>query len=288
MPIYKQYDQEALDRQYTNRLHVPDFATHIDRWESLSRQTEKEYPVVKDIAYGKLSREQLDIYPSPEPSSKTLVFIHGGYWHKFDKADSQFIAKAFRIYGITTVIINYPLAPAVSMDQILLSCREAIHWLYKNISGYNGDPNQIYVAGHSAGAHLAAMLLATDPIAIGWKQYDLPTDVIKGVCVISGVFNLIPIQLSYLNEVLNMDTVTAIRNSPVQLSPANGCPLLIAVGGDETDEFVDQSHELYNCWKESIPAEIIQIPGLNHFSIIETVLDTGSKLHQVMRRLMKI
>ena len=288
MPIYKQYDQEALDRQYTNRLHVPDFATHIDTWESLSRQTEKEYPVVKDIAYGKLSREQLDIYPSPEPSSKTLVFIHGGYWHKFDKADSQFIAKAFRIYGITTVIINYPLAPAVSMDQILLSCREAIHWLYKNISGYNGDPNQIYVAGHSAGAHLAAMLLATDPIAIGWKQYDLPTDVIKGVCVISGVFNLIPIQLSYLNEVLNMDTVTAIRNSPVQLSPANGCPLLIAVGGDETDEFVDQSHELYNCWKESIPAEIIQIPGLNHFSIIETVLDTGSKLHQVMRRLMKI
>jgi arylformamidase len=283
MPIYKKYDKEALDRQYTNRLHVPDFATYIDRWESLSRQTEKEYPVFKDIAYGKLPREQLDIYPSPEPSSKTLVFIHGGYWHKFDKADSQFIAKAFRIYGITTVIISYPLAPAVSMDQILLSCRQAIHWVYKNIQDYNGDPNQIYIAGHSAGGHLAAMLLATD-----WKQYDLVNDVIKGVCAISGIFNLVPIQLSYLNEVLSMDTATAIRNSPVQLSPQTACPLVIAVGGDETDEFLDQSHELYNCRKGIIPAEIVQIPGLNHFSILETVLDPASALHQAVCRLMKI
>jgi len=283
MPIYKQYDKEALDRQYTNRLYVPDFATYIDRWESLSRQTEKGYPVFKDIAYGKSPREQLDIYPSPGPSSKTLVFIHGGYWHKFDKADSQFIAKAFRMYGVTTVIINYPLAPAVSMDQIVRSCCEAIHWLYKNIPGYNGDPNQIYVAGHSAGGHLAAMLLATD-----WKQYNLAKDVIKGVCAISGIFNLVPIRLSYLNEVLSMDTATAIRNSPVQLSPETGCPLVIAVGGDETDEFLDQSHELYNSWKEIIPAEMVQIRGINHFSILETILDTSSKLHQVMRKLLKI
>ena len=107
--------------------------THIERWKSLSRQTEKEFPVVKDIAYGKLSREQLDIYPSPQPSSKTLIFIHGGYWQKFDKADFQFIAKAFRGDNVTTVIINYPLAPVVSIDEILLSCRGAIQWVYNNI-----------------------------------------------------------------------------------------------------------------------------------------------------------
>jgi arylformamidase len=293
MLIYKQYDQAALDRQYNNRLHVPDFATCIKRWRSLSRETENEYPVVKDIAYCKLSREQLDIYPSSQPSSKTLIFIHGGYWKKFDKADFQFIAKAFRAYGITTVLINYPLTPVVPIDQVLLSCRGAIHWLYKNIPAYNGDPDQLYIAGHSAGGQLAAMLMTTDSITPDscrdeGNPFTISTAVIKGVCVISGIFNLEPIRLSDLNQVLNMDKVTALRNSPVQLSPATLCPLAIVVGGDETDEFLDQSQELYACWKEIIPAEIIRVQGLNHFSILETMLDPGSCLHQVMRKIMKI
>lgn len=293
MLIYKQYDQATLDKQYNNRLHVPDFATCIKRWRSLSREAEKEYLVVKDIAYGKLSREQLDIYPSPQPSSKTLIFIHGGYWKKFDKADFQFIAKAFRAYSITTVLINYPLTPVVTIDQVLLSCRAAIHWCYKNIPAYNGDPNQLYIAGHSAGGQLAAMLLTTDTIAPvsyrdGRNAFTISTDVIKGVCVISGIFNLEPIRLSDLNQVLNMDKETALRNSPVQLLPATQCPLAIVVGGDETDEFLDQSQELYTCWKEIIPAEIIRAEGLNHFSIVETMLDPVSDLHQLMRKIMKI
>ena len=283
MLIYKKYDQAALDRQYNNRLQVPDFATYLDRWESLSRQTSKESPVIKDIAYGKLPLEQLDIYPSSQPSSKTLIFIHGGYWHKLDKASFQFIAKAFRAYGITTVLINYPLAPAVSIDQILASCRKAVHWLYQNISAYNGNPGQLYIAGHSAGGHLAVMLLATD-----WKDFNLTTDVIKGVCAISGLYNLIPIRLSDINLVLNMDSETAIRNSPVQLLPITKCPLVIVVGSNETDEFLDQSRELYTCWKESIPIELVEIPGLNHYSIVETIIEEDTPLFNAFRELMKI
>ena len=283
MLIYKKYDQAALDRQYNNRLHVPEFATYLDKWESLSSQTEKEGPVIKNIAYGKLPREQLDIYPSSQPFSKTLIFIHGGYWHKLDKASFQFIAKALGAYGVTTVLINYPLAPSVSIDQISASCREAVHWLYQNISAYNGDPGELYIAGHSAGGHLAVMLLATD-----WSDFNLPSDVIKGVFAISGLYNLIPIRLSDINLVLNMDTETAVRNSPVQLLPASQCPLVIVVGSNETDEFLDQSKELYKCWKERIPVEILQMQGFNHYSIVDTMLDTKSSLHQVMIRKMKI
>lgn len=283
MLVYKGYHQAALDRQYNNRLHVPDYASHLERWEMLSRQTEKEFPLVKDIPYAVLPGEQLDIYPSLQPGSKTLVFIHGGYWHKFDKSSFQFIAKAFSNYGITTVLINYPLAPEVSIDQISASCRLAIQWLYQNISAYNGDPRQLYIAGHSAGGHLSAMLLATD-----WTLFNLITDVIKGACVISGLFNLIPIRLSDINKVLNMETETALRNSPVHLLPVTQCPLSIVVGGNETNEFLDQSKELYTCWKESIPAEIVQIQGLNHYSIVETMLDPQSCLHQAMLRIMKI
>ena len=283
MLIYKQYDQAALDRQYNNRMQVPDFATHLDRWESLSRQTEKEYNVASDIAYGKLFRQKLDIYPSLQPFSRTLIFIHGGYWQKFDKADFQFIAKAFHAHNITTVIINYPLAPSASVDEISLSCAEAVRWLYNNIEAYNGDRTQLYIAGHSAGAQLAAMLLATN-----WKPFDLENDVIKGACVISGIFNLFPIRLSYLNQSLQMDTAMALRNSPVLQVPSAQCPLTIVVGSDETDEFLDQSRELYKCWIESIPAELIELEGLNHFSILETMLDPASGLYRAMSRLMKL
>jgi len=275
MLVYKQYNQQALDRQYNNRLHVPGFATHIETWELLSRQTEKQFQVIKNLAYGSLPREQLDIYPSAQPSSKTLIFIHGGYWHKWDKANFQFIAKAFRDYNITTALINYPLSPGVSIDQISASCLKAVNWLHENIATYNGDPHQLFVTGHSAGGHLAAMLMTT-------------TDLIKGACAISGLFNLIPISLSDLNHSLNMDTGTAIRNSPVQRIPLAQSPLSIIVGNDETDEFLDQSRELYSSWKEIIPVELEQAPGLNHYSILETILDSDSRFHKLVLRLMKI
>lgn len=283
MLVYKQYNQAALDSQYNNRLHVPDFDFHLGRWESLSRQAEQELPVIKDIAYGKGSLEKLDIYPSHHPSYKTLVFIHGGYWYKMDKSDFQFVAKAFQNQGVTTVILNYPLAPTVPIDQINCSCRNAVEWLNNNLATFNGDPGNIYIAGHSAGAHLAAMLMTADSPAI--SPYP---NVIKGVCAISGLYNLIPIQLSDINQYLNLDRETVLRNSPALLSPALECPIKIVVGSNETNEFLDQSKELYEKWEHKTSSELIIIPGLNHYSILETMINPTSILHHAISRLMKI
>jgi arylformamidase len=283
MPFYKHYDQSALNGQFNLRARVPDFAVYLERCDLYSRQTEKELSSVKDLYYGLLLREKLDIYPSGIPFSKTLVFIHGGYWQRFGKSDFQFIAKAFRSYGITTAIIEYPLAPDVSMDQIVASCRQAIVWLFQHVSEYCGDPDQIYLAGHSAGAHLSAMMLTTD-----WKQFNLPADLIRGACLISGLFNLIPISLSDINLVLCMSKEESLRNSPFQFAPASRCAVSITVGADETDEFLDQSRELFENWKEKVPAEIAEIKGQHHYSILETILDQGSQLHQAMAALMRL
>ena len=283
MPVYKQFDQAALNYQYNLRAHVPDFAVYLERCDLLSRETEQELYPIGDISYGFLPREKLDIYPSVNPAAKTLVFIHGGYWQRFGKRDFQFIAKAFRDYGLTTVLIEYPQAPEVSMDQIVASCRRALVWVSQNLSKYNGDPAQIFIAGHSAGAHLSAMLLTTD-----WKQYNLSADIIKGACLISGIFNLMPICLSNINEVLHMNEQEALQNSPVKQKLSTLCPVSIVVGANETDEFLDQSRELYSCWKENIPTEIIEPEGINHYSILETMLDPESQLHQAMIRLMDI
>ena len=277
MTVYKHYDQAQLNNQYNNRLHVPDYADYYERWEKLSRQTEKENTIIKNIFFGKNhSEECLDIFPAENSPAKTIVFIHGGYWHLLDKTMFHFIAPTFLQYNITTVFINYPLAPAASMNTIVSTCHKAILWLHDNIMHFNGNPSQIYVMGHSAGGHLASMLMVNDD-----------TNFLKGVISLSGLFRLEPIVLSYINDKLRMDMDTAIRNSPINLEPVNACPLLLAIGEDETDEFKTQSMELCNSWKSKhASTELLKIPGKNHYSILDAVTERGSLLQSAIFRLM--
>jgi len=150
-----------------------------------------------------------------------------------------------------------------------------VRWVHSNIMRFNGDPSQLYVIGHSAGGHLASMLLAED----------LPF--LKAVISLSGLFRLEPIMLCYLNNVLRMDIDIAQRNSPVFLKPTNSCPLLMVTGTDETDEFKDQTMEMYNSWKnEHNCIEALKIPGKNHYSILDAVVDTGSLLPSSIFHLM--
>jgi arylformamidase len=281
MPIYKKYNQQQLDLQYNNRFHVPDFETYLKRWESLSREVEIKHHFIKNLAYGNLPRERLDVFPSPKPHSKTLVFIHGGYWQLFDKSSFYFIAAAFARYDITTVLLNYPLSPADSMDQIVASCRKAISWLKDNLAELGGDPDQIYVAGHSAGAHLATMLIAGD-------NPENNAVSLKGICAISGIYNLIPIQLSKINNVLKMDKVMVNRNSPAFFTPFISCLSLITVGALETEEFKDQSKELYHNWQNKTKSKHIELEGLNHFSILDSLYHTDSLLHKALCKLMEV
>ncbi|TKK68888.1 alpha/beta hydrolase [Ilyomonas limi] len=279
MIIYKQYTQQELDNQYNNRLHVPDFATYIERWDTWSEAARQKHSYIKDIRYGDHPGECLDIFPSGKQGSKVLIFIHGGYWQLFDKTTFHFVAAAFLPYDITTIVVNYPLAPAAAMDDIVASCRKAVRWLQQHLVDYNADPQQVYIAGHSAGAHLATMLMSKES-GVEIAPF------IKGMCLLSGLYNLIPLQLSYVNAGLGMDKGTAIRNSPFNLQAVQTCPLLVAIGGAETDEFKDQSRELYNYWKTKTPVQLVELGGLNHYSILDALVDENTSLHKAMMKLM--
>jgi arylformamidase len=149
--VYKHYNQEQLNDQYNTRLQVPGYADYFERWERLSRQTEKEHTIFKNIFFGTHPGECVDIFPAEKKLAKTMVFIHGGYWHLLDKSLFHFLAQAFLRNNITTVFINYPPVPA-SMDMIISSCHKAMMGAYVC---RNGDPSQHYIMGHSAGDHLA-------------------------------------------------------------------------------------------------------------------------------------
>ena len=278
MMVYKHYSQEQLNDQYNNRLHVPDFAGYFERWERLSRKTEKEHYVLKDILYGTHPKESFDIFPSEKPDSKTIIFIHGGYWHLLDKTLFHFIAAAFLVRGVTTVFLNYPLAPENSISQIVLSCSNAIRWLHENIKRFNGSPTQLHVMGHSAGGHLASMLAVDEDL-----------NYLKSIISLSGLFSLEPLMLSNLNQVLGMDKETVMRNSPVLLEPRYICPLLLATGTDETDEFKNQSTDMYESWKNKHSClTLLNVEGKNHYSILDAVIETGSSLQSAIFRLMNI
>lgn len=278
MNVYKHYNQEQLNAQYNNRLHVPDYADYFERWEKLSRQTENEHQVFKNIAYGNHPLECVDIFPAVKTNAKTLVFIHGGYWHLLDKKMFYFLATAFLKYDVTTVFINYPLAPAASMNSIVSSCRKAISWFQNNLTYYNGNPLQLYVSGHSAGGHLASILLMNDEAIF-----------IKAVISLSGLYDLEPVMFSNINAALQMDAAIARSNSPVYLEFVNKCPLLLAVGTNETNEFKDQSIKMYNNWKERHSAiQLLNVENKNHFSILESVIENGSLLQNAILNLMEI
>ena len=169
-------------------------------------------------------------------------------------------------------LVGYDLAPAVDMDTIVRQIRDAIAWLHRHADAHGFDPERICLAGHSAGGHLAAMALATD-----WTASGLPADLIKGVCAISGVFDLEPIRLCYLNDVLRLDAEQARRNSPVLLPPRARCPVMLTVGERETEAFHRQSRAYADALRRAdLPASWWSSRDLDHFGIVMAMTDAAN------------
>jgi len=202
------------------------------------------------------------------------VFIHGGYWQRNDKSGSSYVAGPLVAAGAVSVVINYPLIPTVSMDQVVASCRAAVGWVYRNATSFGGDPGRISVSGHSAGGHLAAMLLATD-----WTALGLPADVVKAAVGVSGLYDLEPVRLCFVNEVMQLDEGAVGRNSPALLPAPRSGRLLLTVGSTEGPEFHRQVDALAGAWRPTgLLVAVLDLPGEDHFSMAAQLGDPASVL----------
>jgi arylformamidase len=207
---WKSLSSEKIWDEYN--IVVPDAQEINEEYQRSSAEIVSQQSSHVDISYDiGGERQSLDLFtPNTESPSPILVFVHGGYWKVNSKNLRRFPAQAYAGNGIAWAPINYRLAPEFSIDEIVHDGRNAIAWLYRNAKNFNCDPNKIYVAGNSAGGHMVAMLCAH-----GWQSgYDVPDEVVKGGCALSGLFDLEPLLQAEANEWLKMDTETARRNSP--------------------------------------------------------------------------
>jgi arylformamidase len=269
------YTAEFCEREYNARAAIAEHPQIFARWADQAAATRRLRACLIDLRYGDGHAETLDLFPARDDGSPLLVFIHGGYWRSLDKSDFSWLAPAFVNHGVSVALVNYGLAPATRLEDIVRQMLRAHAWLYRNGDRYGVDPERIFVSGHSAGGHLTAMMMAAL-----WPVFgaDLPATLVKGGLAVSGLYDLEPlVHAPFVNVDLKLDAERALRLSPAWLPPASSAPLVTAVGALESSEFKRQNALIGARWKDHRVRDVA-LPGCHHLNVCDELADPASPL----------
>ena len=284
--LYRGYDRAGLDAQLNLRARWPEHPGYFARWERDSAVVRANHPCRCDLSYGPTGGQALDVFfaqgqGGSAAGAPLVAFIHGGYWQSLDKGDFSYLAPTFTAAGIAFASLNYDLAPEVSIEAIVGQIRAALAWLHDRADEFDVDPARLYAAGHSAGGHLAVMAMTTD-----WPALGKPADLVKGACSVSGVYDLEPVRLSYHQDIVALDPGMVARMSPIRRIPAAAPPLICAVGGEETEEFLHQQAAFAEAWRAGgHDVTIVDLPGRNHFTAVDALGEPAHGLFAAFRAL---
>ena len=265
-----------LEQGYNVSLLRSDFPVVLEEWVLRSETFRTGADAQLDCAYDQGPRDKIDLFRCGKINAPLLVFIHGGYWQRGDKSWFSFIAVPFVESGVDVALIGYPLCPQSDMGTIIGQVRKALIWLWRNASSLGVSAEQINLGGHSAGAHLTAMMLATN-----WSQIgaDLPDNLVKTGMPISGLYQLEPLRYTTLNDALGMDASIAHAISPQFLQPVTRAPVLVALGGSETLQFHWQMEQFVEQWSSyGTPIQSFIEPAVDHYDVINRLAESDSDI----------
>ena len=275
-----------FDAQYNARARIPGHPAILKHWADASAAALARPGWVLDLAYGDDASERLDILLPPRAGAPVLVYIHGGYWRALDKRDQAFVAPPFADAGAMVVQLNYALCPAVSIEHIALQLTQALAWVWRHAAEYGGDRERIVVAGHSAGGHLATMLLACD-----WRAVapDLPADLVKAALSISGLYELEPLRNApFLAADIGLSAASARRLSPALWAAPSQGSLATVVGADESEEFRRQAARIARAWGPGVVVAAETVARRNHMDVLHELAAPDSRTHRLALQLLGI
>jgi arylformamidase len=275
--------QALLDAQFTLDT-IRDLEAVRARRRAAAEEGLRRFEVRRDLPYGAHPAETLNIFPAKGSTgpAPVLVFIHGGFWRSMAAAEFSFLTPGFVPFGASLAVIDYPLIPAVRLADIVESCRRAVLWLHREGAALGLDPERIFIAGNSAGGHLVAELADR-----AWlRGTQAPSTLVKGATAISGLFDLGPVAASSQNETLRFTPDEVVRFSPLLRPVDIGAPVIVAVGADETEEFLDQSRRFAgHAGAAGVEVDHRVVPGANHITVVlDALADPEAALNRAVRR----
>ena len=266
--VWLDMDQKQLDDAYDQSVWAPNHA-HVSKRRALWSESIKTRLKPERVAYGTTEIEKVDIYQTTRDNAPIEIFIHGGAWRGGSAKDSAYPAEMFVTAGAVFIAVDFVSIDKADGNLMTMAdqVRRAVAWVYKNGARFGGDPNHLYLSGHSSGAHLAGVVLVTD-----WqKDFGLPADVVRGGVLMSGMYDLKPVRLSKRSEYVNFtDEMEQALSTQRHLDKLN-TPIIVAHGTLESPEFQRQTREFAAAVKAAgKPVQLIVAEGYNHFELPET------------------
>ncbi|MDE0306909.1 MAG: alpha/beta hydrolase [Albidovulum sp.] len=262
---YRNFPIKELIRQYSPREAVPEHPVWKAHWSLFSELARKTRAGKLRVPYGPTPGQTLDIFPANEPDSPINIFVHGGFWRFLDSFDHTLVAPAVLDAGGASILLNYDLCPTVPLTEVIRQVRSALKWVWDNAEQANGDRDKIFLSGHSAGGHLALMMSTGDFNS----EIGLPDNVVKGATIVSAMLDLEPILLVPGCEDLLITEDTFRDVSPKYRPPDPAIPLVVAVGGRETSEWIRQTEDMLAVLKDQGSSVKYLKPDYDqHYSIL--------------------
>jgi arylformamidase len=264
---------DDISRQLDLVRSYADLSPYMEFLNIQSQKTVEALNPMVDVRIGARDEERLDVFCSRQEKSPIVIFIHGGWWHKNTRKVWNYAANGFWHHGFSVIVSDYALCPKVAIADQTQASRAAVAWAYEHADEINGDRERIFVVGHSAGGHLAAMLAVTD-----WTEYGLPADVLKGVAPMSGIYDLHVIKACYIQTYVHLTVEEVLSQSPLFNLRERASPMQIMVGDEESVEFHRQADLFVDaCRAKGFHIEYQVLPEEDHSTYVFDLCNPLSK-----------